>query len=260
MEKDETSMNPTVILCEPQLGANIGTAARAMGNFALTDMRLVDPKNGWPNEYAEKAASGASQIIEEAQVFDTTEDAVADLHYVVATTARRRDMNKLVLNPKSLAQEMAKRIAEGQKVGILFGREKYGLTNDQVALADAIVMAPVNPAFASLNLAQAVLLIGYEWFLLNSDGALGRETAEEAPSFEGLLLKESRLANKQELIGLYEHLEAELDDAGFLRPPEKRPSMVRNLRNMFARADLTEQEVRTLRGVVASLAKGRAQK
>ncbi|MGI9481650.1 MAG: RNA methyltransferase, partial [Hyphomicrobiales bacterium] len=219
---------PAIILCEPQLGANIGTAARAMGNFALEELRLVDPKNGWPNEHAVKAASGAYAIIDNAALFETTEQAVADLNYVVATTARRRDMNKNVLTPETLAGEMLKRISEGQKVGILFGREKYGLTNDQVALADAVVMAPVNPAFASLNLAQAVLLIGYEWFKQKADATLGRETPEEPATREGLEMRDSRPATKDELIGLFEHMERELDVGGFLLPAEKRPTMVRN--------------------------------
>lgn len=244
---------PAIILCEPQLGANIGTAARAMGNFGLQEMRLSDPKNGWPNEHAEKAAAGAGHIISNAAVFQTTEKAIADLNFVAATTARRRDMTKPVLTPESLAGEIISRTAQGQKTGILFGREKFGLTNDQAALADVIVMAPVNPAFASINLAQAVLLIGYEWFKQISDGSLGRETEHEELSREGLELRRSRPAEKHEMIGLFEHLERELDEGGFLLPPEKRPAMVRNLRNMLSRAELTEQEVRTLRGVISSL-------
>ena len=256
MEKksaNNLSAGPAIILCEPQLGANIGTAARAMGNFGLEEMRLVDPKNGWPNEHAVKSASGATHIIDPAVVYQTTEEAVADLNFVVATTARRRDMNKQVLKPESLASEMIRRIDAGQKVGILFGREKYGLTNDQVALADAVVMAPVNPAFASLNLAQAVLLIGYEWFKQKSDGSLGRETEQEEASREGLELRDSRPATKEELLGMFGHLERELDAGGFLRPVEKRPAMVRNVRNMLTRAEFTEQEVRTFRGVISSL-------
>ena len=170
-----TAAAPCVILVEPQLGANIGTAARAMANFGLTELRLVAPTNGWPNEHAIKAASGADIIIEQAKLYDTLEEAVADLSFVVATTARKRDMVKPVLTPETAAAQMQARLDQGEGTGILFGREKYGLTNDHVVLADALVIAPVNPDFASLNLAQAVLLIGYEWFKRQSDGGLGRE-------------------------------------------------------------------------------------
>ncbi len=245
---------PAVILVEPQLGENVGTAARAMANFSLSEMRLVAPRDGWPNERAVKAASGADFIVEAARVFDTVEEAVADLNVVLATTARRRDMIKPVYSPETAAREMTARLADPDvRAGILFGRERTGLGNDEVALADGIIMAPVNTAFASLNLAQAVLLVGYEWFKLHTDGALGRETPVEAAGREGLYTAHTRAATKEELIGLFEHLERELDEANFLRPPEKRPAMVRNLRNMLSRANLTEQEVRTLRGVIASL-------
>lgn len=244
---------PCVILVEPQLGANIGTAARAMANFGLTELRLVAPTNGWPNEHAIKAASGADIIIEQAKLFDTLEEAVADLSFVVATTARKRDMVKPVLTPESAAGEMQTRLIQGEGTGILFGREKYGLTNDHVVLADALVIAPVNPDFASLNLAQAVLLIGYEWFKLQSDGGLGRETEVEPAAREGLGVRDSRPANREELLIFFERLEQELDAGGFLQIPEKRPTMIRNIRNMFTRANLTEQEVRTLHGVVSSL-------
>ncbi len=244
---------PCVILVEPQLGANIGTAARAMANFGLTELRLVAPTNGWPNEHAIKAASGADLVIEQAAVFDTLEEAVADLNYVVATTARKRDMVKPVLTPETAAEAIHERSADGQGAGILFGRERYGLTNDHVVLADALVIAPVNPDFASLNLAQAVLLIGYEWFKRKSDGGLGRETEVEKAAREGLAVRDSRPATRDELVGFFNRLDEELDKGGFLRPPEKRPAMLRNIHNMFTRANLTEQEVRTLHGMVSSL-------
>ncbi len=249
----KATLAPCVILVEPQLGQNIGTAARAMANFGLTDLRLVAPTNGWPNEHAIKAASGADIIIEQASVFDTVEEAVADLNFVVATTARKRDMVKPVLTPETAAAEMHGRLGRGEQAGILFGRERFGLTNDQVVLADALIIAPVNPDFASLNLAQAVLLIGYEWFKLKSTGGLGRETEVETAAREGLGVRDSRPANREELVGFFERLEHELDEGGFLRPPEKRPTMIRNVRNMFTRANLTEQEVRTLHGLLSSL-------
>lgn len=235
---------PAVILVEPQLGENIGTASRAMLNFGLSDLRLVAPRDGWPNERARAASSGADIVIDGARVFATAGEAVADLDYVIATTARPRDMVKPVLTPETAAAKLRGVMSgnEGRRAGILFGPERTGLTNDDVALADAVLMVPVNPAFASLNLAQAVLLVGYEWF-----------KAGDATPPEQLDYQQTRPATKQELLGFFEHLEGELDRFGFLRPPEKRPSMVRNIRNMFQRAGLTEQEVRTLRGVVASL-------
>ncbi len=243
---------PIIILAEPQLGENIGTAARAMANFGLSELRLIRPRDDWPNDYAFKAASGADQVIEEALVFDTEREALADLHYVYATSARQRDLIKPVQSPEEAAAGMRERAGRGEKIGIMFGRERTGLENDQVTLADMLIMAPVNPAFASLNLAQAVLLIGYEWFKL-APHTLGDGSREDGPAKSGLRLTQTRPATKDELIGFYEHLETELDDAGFLYPPEKRPAMVLNIRNMFQRTQPTEQDVRTLRGIVSSL-------
>jgi tRNA/rRNA methyltransferase len=233
---------PAIILVSPQLGENIGTAARAMLNFGLTDLRLVTPRDGWPNERARAAASGADIVIDQAQLHDASAAAVADLDYVIATTARPRDMVKPVLTPETAAAKLREVIGDGRKAGVLFGPERTGLTNDDVVLADAVMMVPVNPAFASLNLAQAVLLLGHEWF-----------KAADATPPERIDYLETRPATKEELLGFFEHLEGELDRFGFLKPPEKRPSMIRNLRNMFQRASMTEQEVRTMRGVVAAL-------
>ncbi len=244
---------PAVILVEPQLGENIGTAARAMANFGLSDLRLVAPRDGWPNEKAVAAAAGADAVVAGARVFDTAENAIADLHYVCGTTARSRDLIKPVLTPEGAAVEMAVRERSGQRCGVLFGREKSGLGNDHIALCDAIVTAPVAPDFASLNLAQAVLLMAYEWLKQNPVHSLGRETEFDGPVREGLQMHRTRPATRAELIGLFEHLERELDSSGFLRPPEKRPAMVRNVRNLFHRIGATEQEVRTLRGIVSSL-------
>jgi len=254
--KNKTTERPTgpaVILVEPQLGENIGMAARAMANFSLNDLRLVAPRDGWPSKEAYSAASGATWIIESARVFTDVSGAVADLNYVCATTARTRDSVKQILAPQSAATEISERIGRNESCGILFGPEQAGLENDHIALCDALVMAPVNPKFASLNLAQAVLIIGYEWLKQQQSGALGRETEFDGPAREGLQMQHTRPATSAEMIGFFEHLERELDISGFLRPLEKRPQMVRNLRNMFQRMGVSEQEVRTLRGVVSSL-------
>jgi len=246
---------PVVILAEPQLGENIGMAARAMLNCGLTELRLIKPRDGWPNEDALAASSGAALVIESARVFETTAEAVQDLNLVFATTARRRDMTNRVVTPRQAAAEIHAFLGAGEKsdgngggranrAGILFGREAKGLKNDDVTLADAIVMVPVNPAFSSLNLAQAVFAFGYEWYQ-----AAAGQRAES-----GLAMpKDTRPATKAELNAMLRHLEDELDAAGFFHVAEKRPVMARNLRNMFQRAGLTEQEVRTLRGVISSL-------
>ncbi len=248
-----TTPAPVIILVEPQLGENIGQAARAMANFGLAGLRLVAPRDGWPNEKAVAAASGATAIIEQAKVFATLAEAVADLHFLCATTARVREMVKPVLAPENAVKAIAAHAAGNQRCGILFGRERSGLENDEVALADALVIAPVNPAFASLNLAQAVLLIGYEWRKLTAGGALGRGTQFETPAVEGLSRGRAIPATRGELMDFFGHIEGELTLAGFFKTDEKRSSMVRNIRNMFERASLTDQEVRTLRGIVAAL-------
>lgn len=234
---------PAVVLINPQLGENIGMAARAMLNNALTELRLVDPVHGWPNDNAVNPSAGADVVLDGVKVYDTTPEALADLSHVYATTARDRDMTKRVVTARAAAQEMRRTIAEGGKPGVIFGRESWGLNNDDVALADTLITIPMNPAFSSLNLAQAVLLVSYEWF----------QSGDETLQSDDRIPKDTRLANKQELVGMFEHLEKELDDCGFLRPPEKRPTMVRNIRNMFQRANMTEQEVRTFRGVISGL-------
>ncbi|WP_342642466.1 RNA methyltransferase [Rhodoligotrophos ferricapiens] len=244
---------PIVVLVHPQLGENIGAAARAMANFGLSELRLVEPRDGWPNPQAGRNASGADSIIEGARVFATVEEAIADLTYVLATTARRRDMIKPILTPETAARASAEKLAAGGRVGILFGPERTGLESDHVALADAIVMAPVNPRFASLNLAQAVLLVGYEWFKQAGEERLGRETPVDPAGQEGLQVVETRPATKAELLNFFTRLETALTRSGFLYPPEKAPIMIRNLRNLFSRAALTEREVRTLHGIVSSL-------
>lgn len=244
---------PAIILVQPQLGENIGMAARAMANFSFSELRLVSPRDGWPSQEAQMAAAGATEVVTNAQLYDTVRDAIADLHFVCATTARTRDSVKQVFSPQSAAQELHTRSGQGQKCGLMFGAEQAGLSNDDISLADALVMAPVNPEFASLNLAQAVLIICYEWFKGRENGELGRKTAFDGPAREGLQMQRTRPATREEMIGFFDHLEQELDKSGFLKPPEKRPQMVRNLRNMFTRMGASEQEVRTLRGIVSSL-------
>jgi len=237
---------PIVVLVEPQLGQNIGTVARAMANFGLLRLRLVRPRDGWPNIQAQRAAAGADAVLEGAQLFDTLEAAVADCHVVLATTARAHDQAKPVLAPDEAAREMVPRVAAGESVAVLFGRERWGLENDEVALADRIVTLPVNPAFASLNLAQAVLVIAYEYFKLASGGALPFRMPQRSPP-----------AGKQQLFAFFASLEAELEKVEFFRPPEKRKTMTINLRNIFARMQPTQQDVQTLHGVIMAIAEGR---
>ncbi|WP_242390350.1 RNA methyltransferase [Polymorphum gilvum] len=234
---------PAVILCEPQLGENIGTAARAMANFGLVDLRLVNPRDGWPSDKARAAASRADHVIDAVQVFDSLEAAVADLSFVFATTARSREVAKPVRGPDEAAATVVGYGATGLATGYLFGRERWGLNNDEVALADEIVTLPVDPAFASLNIAQAVLVCAYEWRKTATRGALPFALDEDA----------NPPAGKADLLRFFEHLEGALDGAGFLRPVERRPHMVRNIRNIFQKARLTDQEVKTLRGIVAAL-------
>ncbi len=239
---------PAVILVEPQLGENIGTAARAMMNCGLSDLRLVDPRDGWPSETAIAASSGAEPILEAARLYESTAAALEGLHRVYATTARPRDMNKPVLGPREAGAAMRRAEAAGQRNGILFGKESKGLHNDDVALAGTVIEARLNPAHTSLNLAQAVLLVGWEWWTAGPAAAQPEPAtatgAAEAPALHADLLK------------MFEHLEGALDEAGYFFPPERRPVMVRNLRNVLHRADMTGGEVRGFRGVIDALARG----
>lgn len=233
--------SPAVILCEPQLGENIGAAARAMANFGLWDLRLVNPRDGWPNERAVAAASKADHVIARVQVFQTTAEAIADLSLVYATTARRRDLQIPVLGPEEGSRNIVSHIAGGVGAGLLFGRERWGLYNEEVALCDAIVTLPVEAAFASLNIAQAVLVMAYEW---------RRQSGADELLFGDNLME---AASKGEMVGMFEHLEEALDRAGFFTAPDKRPTVVNNLRTMLGRADFSAQEVRTIRGVISAL-------
>ena len=246
---DIAGNKPAIILVRPQLGENIGMCCRAMLNNGLDDLRLVSPRDGWPNDKARASASGADMVVDNARVYASTEDAVADLKLVYATTARTRDSAQTVYTPREAAHALHQAAGDNQKTGVMFGPEAKGLNNDDTVLADAILAVPLNPTFKSLNLAQAVFCIGYEWF----QTSLG-ETEEERKSILSTPQEErTRRASKQDLVHMFEHLERELDDCGFLRPPEKRPAMVRNIRAMFQRAHMTDQEVRTMRGIISGL-------
>jgi len=236
---------PCIILNEPQLAENIGAVARVMANFGLSDLRLVRPRDGWPQERAWASASGADWPLEGARVYQRLEAASADLHRLYATTARPREVKLPVITPRAAAAEGYAATGRGQKVGLLFGGERAGLETADIALCQAIVTIPIDPKFHSLNLAQAVAINAYEWRVLHDDGPPPKFTDPD-PAADGAAV-----------VGFYEQLEAELDGGGFFHPAEKRPSMIRNLRAIFARAALTDQEVRTLRGVVTALSQGR---
>ncbi len=245
---------PVVVLVSPQLPENIGFAARAMANFGLTELRLVSPREAWPNDKARAAAAGADRILDAVSMHAVLRSAVGDLNFVLATTARPRGMTKPVLAPESAAREIFRRAALAERTGILFGPERTGLDNEAISLADAVITAPVDPDFASLSLPQSVLLVAYEWLKAEQDTQmLGRRTAFDGPATEGMD-RRRQPATRADIFALFDHLETELDGTGFLRPPEKRPSMVRAIRNMFHRMIMTDQDVRTWRGIVAALA------
>ena len=228
---------PVVVLVRPQLGQNIGKAARAMLNFGLTEMRLVAPRDGWPNPDAGPAASGADTVLEQAQVFATVEEAIADCSHVFASTVRRRDLIMPVIHP----EEMADRIAGApSRSAILFGPERSGLETEDVALAEAIVTVPINPDFGSLNLAQAVILLAYEWSRRSS---LAQPTAKEM---------EPR-APHGELDGLILQLEQELDSKGYFHPPSRTQATKNTLRTIFTKTRWSSREVKAIRGVIRAL-------
>ena len=236
---------PVIILNAPQLAENIGAAARVMANFGLSDLRLVNPRDGWPQERAWASASGADWPLNAARVFERVEDAVADLNLTYATTARPRELQLPVLTPRVAAGELAGAVRQGLKAGLLFGGERAGLETADIALCQAVVTLPVDTRFKSLNLAQAVAINCYEWRLTVEDAAPPAFRAGAPP------------ADGAAMLGLYEHFERELDLAGFFHPPEKRPSMVQNLRSALGRASFSDQEVRTFRGVITALSRGR---
>ncbi len=237
---------PIVVLVEPQLGENIGAAARAMANFGLSRLRLVSPRQAWPNDKARMMASGADRVLEAAVLFDSLAASIADCTFVFAATARAHDQAKAIVGAAEAAVLAAPHVAAGENVAIVFGRERNGLENDEVALADRILTLPVNPAFASLNLAQAVAVVGYEWFKAASDGKLPFAMPEK-----------SAPAPKQQLLAFFASIERELEKVEFFRPPDKRETMQINLRNIFTRMAPTQQDIQTLHGVIMSIAEGR---
>ena len=239
-----------VVLVKPQLAVNIGMCARAMANFGLDDLRLVDPRGGWPREGAWRktayaAAASADRLLDRAKVFASVKEAVADLNYVYATTARERGQLKRIYTPAEAMPEAASAVLSGEKRGVLFGPERTGLDNDDIAVADAILTFPVSPGYASLNLAQAVLLCGYEWYKSAHGGSAPIIAPDRSPP-----------AAREMTIAFFEMLESHLDERGFFRPTPKKPVMQRNLRNIFHRIGMTQQDVRTLWGAVVRLVEG----
>lgn len=235
-----------IILVEPQLGQNIGAVARVMLNFGLSNLRIVSPRDGWPNPEAIPTAAGADQVLESAEIYSSTQDAISDLHRIFATTSRSPDLIKSIYSPKSAIEQLNSTSDKTEKVGILFGGERCGLMNEHISLSEAIIKIPTSDTFSSLNLAQSVALIAYEWFL-------------QASSHPSHIFRtgNTTLATHDDLENFFLHLEDELERTGFLRHKKKRATMVRNIRGIFERACLTEQEVRTLRGIVRSLTKGK---
>ncbi len=238
---DEGFAAPVMVLVRPQMAENIGAAARAMRNFGLDRMRLVAPRDGWPNPKAVAMASGAGQVLEGAGLFATTNDAIADCTRIYATTARRRDLVKPVMSPEEAMAEARALCAAGEKVAVLFGPERAGLENDDLVPAHAIVTVPVDPEFYSLNLAQCVLLMAYEWRRSLPDDP----TPPDGPD----------LATAGEVALLGDHFEEKLEATGFFFPPDKAPGMKRHLRAMLARWGLTRPELQTLHGILRQLAR-----
>jgi tRNA/rRNA methyltransferase len=236
---------PAVILCRTQIGENIGAAARAMLNFGLIELRLVSPQCGWPNAKAVAAASGAVAVLNGIRIFPDLVSATSDLHHTLATTARSRELMKPVMDAEAGAAHASGLLAEGRRVGVVFGPERTGLTNDELLLADALISYPVNPRFASLNVAQAVLLFGYAWF---------RRTAGESPAATSAA---GEPATKAELAGLVEHLVRELDAVSFFRAEERRASLIRAITVMLERRQWNSSEVHLMRGIIKDLVGGR---
>lgn len=234
-------LQPAFVLIRPQMGENIGAAARGMWNFGLDRMRIIAPRDGWPNQKAVAMASGAGRLLDEAQIFEDTRAAIADCEYVYATTARPRGLTKLVLTPEAAMRDARARIAEGQKVAVMFGPERSGMENDDIARANAIISVPVNPAFASLNLAQCVLLTGYEW-------------RREAVAVEASRVDAAGdMAAQIEIEKLGAHYQDRLEAAGFFYPEHKAENMKVNLRNMWSRMPMTRADVQMLHGMMRQM-------
>lgn len=237
---------PAIVLVEPQLGENIGAVARAMLNFGLSELILVNPRDGWPNEKAAAMASGASIVLDRARLAATTQESLRPFTYVLAMTARPRESLLPSLSPRMAAETLKQRVDHGERCAVLLGAERAGLSNEDAGRADALVSIPVNPAFASLNLAQAAAVIAYEWAIADGRAAPPADL-DSAPQ-----------ATKEQFEGFIAQLFAALDERGYFFPPEKREAMERKLRTVFMRAALREGEVRTLRGVIKTLARGAA--
>lgn len=233
---------PTILLIDPQLDENIGTVARAMLNCGLTDLRLVRPRKEWLNEKTIGAACGADEILKTAKICRSVKEASSDLSTLYATTARGRDMVTYVVTPREAAKEARDNSLKGEKSGFMFGAERTGLKNEELTLADKIVRVPLNPAFCSLNLAQAVLLLGYEWY-----------QSGDATDANRLVKAGQKKADKNMLHCFYDRLDIVLEDQGFFQVPEKRDIMMNKIRNMFNRADLREAEINILHGMVTAL-------
>lgn len=241
---------PIIILVHPQLVENIGMTARAMANCALTELRIVAPRDPWPlgevhRQRMMAASSGADSILENAKMFDTVEAAIADLNHVYATTSRPNDMTNRIMTPRAAIPDMLERVRDDQKVGVLFGPERMGLVNDYIALAGTKITIPLNPEFMSLNLAQCVLLIGYEWYQAN----------DSTPDNQ-IRMGKSRPATREEYQNFFNRLEHYLDETGFFVADDMRPTMTRNLHAALQRADMTEQEIRSWHGVIKALFSG----
>lgn len=234
-------MKPSIVLVRPQMGENIGAAARAMANFGLGELRLVAPRDGWPNPKASDTAGRALNVIDDAKTYAGVHEALADCQFVLATTARERAMNLPVFEVRSAMLELQARAARGEKCAVMFGPERTGLENEDMALANAVVTIPVAPKYASLNVGQAVVVCAYEWFQAVASGQSPVASKEEAA------------ASREHLLGLFGQLEAALDDVNFWRVPEKKDIMWRNIRAGLTRAGLTEQEIATWRGMVKAL-------
>lgn len=241
-------MTPAIILVRPQMGENIGAAARAMLNFGLDHMRLVAPRDGWPNPAATAMASGAGRVLDAALPVSSVAEAQADLQFTFATTARGRDMSKHVYSPEAAMRLAAKKIQAGQRVGVLFGPERAGLDNEDVSQANALISVPVNPEYPSLNLAQCVLLMGYEW---------RRATQDVTPVAD--VTPDTEPAKLADVAHLAAHFEETLDAAGFFFPPHKSDAMRTKLRNMWSRFPLTTQDVRMLHGIMRQMVRWKDQ-
>jgi len=242
---------PVILLVEPQLVENIGMTARAMMNTGLSELRLVDPRDPWPlgevhRQRMMAASSGADEILQNAKIFKTLEEAIADLNYIYATTARTHDMTNRIMTPRAATPDMVTRSKNGERIGVMFGRERTGLINDYIVHANAKITIPLNPEFSSLNLAQAVLLIGYEWYQAQD------ETQARAPA-DYLYTAGNKPATREEYLNFFNRLEAALDEGGFFVAPEMRPTITRGLQNTLQRAAMTEQEIRTWHGVLSTL-------